>query len=100
MTLNLRGVRESGTLFAVPTYLFMVAILGMSAIGLLRGGFGDLPQGESAGLEGQATTPFDDQGLTGLAWAFLLLRAFSSGCAALTGVEAISNGVPAFRVPK
>jgi amino acid transporter len=100
MTLNLRGVRESGTLFAIPTYLFMVAILGMSAVGLLRALFGDLPQVESAGLEVQATTPFDSQGLTGLAWAFLLLRAFSSGCAALTGVEAISNGVPAFRVPK
>src|SRR3954466_5292639 len=100
MTLNLRGVRESGTLFAIPTYLFMVAILGMSAIGLLRGLFGDLPQVESAGLEVQATTPFDTQGLNGLAWGFLLLRAFSSGCAALTGVEAISNGVPAFKVPK
>ncbi len=100
MTMNLRGVRESGTLFAVPTYLFMFAILGMAAIGLLRALFGELPQVESAGLEVRATSPFDSQGLTGLAWAFLLLRAFSSGCAALTGVEAISNGVPAFRVPK
>src|SRR5437764_11751223 len=62
--------------------------------------FGELPQVESAGLEVQPMSPFDNQGLTGLAWAFLLLRAFSSGCAALTGVEAISNGVPAFRVPK
>ncbi|HYY09421.1 MAG TPA: APC family permease, partial [Kineosporiaceae bacterium] len=100
MTMNLRGVRESGTLFAVPTYLFMVAIVGMSAVGLARGLFGDLPQVESAGLEVRALSPFDGQGLTGLAWGFLLLRAFSSGCAALTGVEAISNGVPAFKVPK
>src|SRR5918911_2947550 len=100
MTMNLRGVRESGTLFAVPTYLFMVAILGMAAIGVPRGVLGDLPQVESAGLEVRTLSPFDSQGLTGLAWGFLLLRAFSSGCAALTGVEAISNGVPAFKVPK
>ena len=101
MTMNLRGVRESGTLFAVPTYLFMVAILGM--VGHRPAACpvsATLPQVESAGLEVRATSPFDSQGLTGLAWAFLLLRAFSSGCAALTGVEAISNGVPAFKVPK
>ncbi len=100
MTMNLRGVRESGTLFAVPTYLFMFAIIGMSVVGLARLVFGDLPLVESAGLEIRTQTPFDNQGLTGLAWSFLLLRAFSSGCAALTGVEAISNGVPAFKVPK
>src|SRR5437764_4447772 len=62
--------------------------------------FGELPQVESAGLEVQPMSPFDNQGLTGLAWAFLLLRSFASGCTALTGVEAISNGVPAFRKPK
>ncbi len=101
MTLNLRGVRESGSLFAVPSYLFMVAILGMSAFGLLQALTGDLPQVESAGLEIAPHGSFDDSGaLAGLAWGFLLLRAFSSGCAALTGVEAISNGVPAFRHPK
>ncbi|MBA3908064.1 MAG: APC family permease, partial [Pseudonocardiales bacterium] len=100
MTMNLRGVRESGTLFAIPTYLFMVAILGMSIIGFARLTFGDLPQVESAGLEIRAQAPFATDGLGGLAWGFLLLRAFSSGCAALTGVEAISNGVPAFKVPK
>ncbi len=101
MTLNLRGVRESGSLFAVPSYLFMVAILGMSAFGLVQALTGDLPQVESAGLEIAPHGSFDDgAALTGLAWGFLLLRAFSSGCAALTGVEAISNGVPAFRRPK
>src|SRR5438067_7179664 len=51
MTMNLRGVRESGTLFAVPTYLFMFAIIGMSVVGLARLVFGDLPLVESAGLE-------------------------------------------------
>jgi amino acid transporter len=100
MTMNLRGVRESGTLFAVPTYLFMFAIIGMGLLGIIRLLAGNLPLVESAGLEIAPQPPFDVQGIGGLAWAFLLLRAFSSGCAALTGVEAISNGVPAFRVPK
>src|SRR3954468_2032656 len=100
MTMNLRGVRESGTLFAVPTYLFMFAIIGMALIGFARLALGDLPLVESADLEIATQSPFDAQGLAGVAWAFLLLRAFSSGCAALTGVEAISNGVPAFKVPK
>ena len=99
MTMNLRGVRESGTAFAVPTYAFMLSILGMSAYGFARYVFGDLPQVESAGFDILPESQFSE-GLTGLAWGFLLLRAFSSGCAALTGVEAISNGVPAFRKPK
>jgi len=100
MAMNLRGVRESGTAFAVPTYLFMLAILGMAAWGFTRYLVGDgIPPVESANLRPPADEQFDD-GFTGLAAAFLLLRAFSSGCAALTGVEAISNGVPAFRKPK
>ena len=99
MTMNLRGVRESGTAFALPTYVFMVAILGMCAFGLLRAALGDLPPAESAALEIEAHSGYEE-GVTGLAGAFLLLRAFSSGCAALTGVEAISNGVPAFTRPK
>ncbi len=99
MTMNLRGVKESGSAFAAPTYVFMVAILGMSAYGLLRFAFGDLPPVESAGLTIVPSSEYSN-GVTGLAGAFLLLRAFSSGCAALTGVEAISNGVPAFQKPK
>jgi len=99
MTTNLRGVRESGTFFAVPTYLFMVSILGMCGFGFVRFVTGTLPQAESASLN-LVAEPGYEQGLAGLAGGFLLLRAFSSGCAALTGVEAISNGVPAFRVPK
>jgi amino acid transporter len=99
MTMNLRGVRESGTAFAVPTYVFMAAILGMCGFGLLRHAFGDLPAVESSELTLVAEPGYSD-GITGLAGAFLLLRAFSSGCAALTGVEAISNGVPAFKKPK
>jgi amino acid transporter len=101
MAMNLRGIRESGTFFAFPTYAFMVAILGMCAYGFLRMAGGDLPDVESAGL---TITPDPDTGdvdsLTTFGLLFLLARAFSSGCAALTGVEAISNGVPAFRRPK
>jgi len=97
--LNLRGVRESGTFFAVPTYLFMLAILGMCAYGFVEMLTGDLPQAESARLHIEPDTGWD-QPLGQVALLFLLARAFSSGCAALTGVEAISNGVPAFRRPK
>jgi amino acid transporter len=101
MAMNLRGIRESGTFFAVPTYLFMFAILGMCGYAFLKLAAGDLPDVESAGL---GIVPDADTGdvdsLTTLGLMFLLARAFSSGCAALTGVEAISNGVPAFRRPK
>jgi amino acid transporter len=96
---NLRGVRESGTAFAVPTYAFMVAILGMALWGFGRYFFGNLPDVESAQFELVPESAYEE-GIVGIAGAFLLLRAFSSGCAALTGVEAISNGVPAFRKPK
>jgi amino acid transporter len=97
--MNLRGIRESGTFFAVPTYLFMVAILGMCGLGVLRWLGGDLPQVESADLQINAAPDYEGT-LSSIALVFLLARAFSSGCAALTGVEAISNGVPAFRKPK
>jgi amino acid transporter len=97
--LNLRGVRESGTLFAVPTYLFMAAILGMCLYGLLQLVTGTLPPAESADLKIEPAPGWDEP-LSQIALMFLLARAFSSGCAALTGVEAISNGVPAFRRPK
>ncbi len=97
--MNLRGVRESGTAFAFPAYFFMIAILGMALVGFIRHLFGDLPDAETAQYD-LLPEPGFEQGLTGIAGAFLLLRAFASGCAALTGVEAISNGVPAFRKPK
>jgi amino acid transporter len=96
---NLRGIRESGTFFAIPTYAFMVAIIGMSGYGLARLAAGDLPKVASADLEMVPQPGYGDS-MTTFALLFLLARAFSSGCAALTGVEAISNGVPAFRRPK
>lgn len=100
MAMNLRGVRESGTAFAVPTYGFMLAILGMSAWGFIREFLGEgLSDAPSASFSLLPEEQFVD-GFTGAAAAFLLLRAFASGSATLTGVEAIANGVPAFRKPK
>ncbi|WP_406304964.1 APC family permease [Streptomyces sp. NBC_00879] len=96
--MNLRGVRESGQLFATPTYLFIGGVLIMVGTGLFRYLMGDAPVAESAAY-GIKAAP-GDADLAGLALVMLVLRAFSSGCTALTGVEAISNGVPAFRKPK
>jgi amino acid transporter len=87
---NLRGLRESGKIFAAPTYLFVVSILGMIAWGLAGAALGRVPEEPYAphapGLEG-----------IGL---FLFMRAFAAGCTALTGVEAVSDGVPAFKPPE
>jgi amino acid transporter len=91
---NLRGIRESSKAFAVPTYLFIASIAFMLIIGIGRTLLGDAPVAESAGYAVQA------ESLTQAGIVLLLLRSFASGCAALTGVEAIANGVPAFRHPK
>ena len=93
--LNLRGVRESGTLFAIPTYAFIFGIFAMIITAAVRWAAGDTMLAESANWEIEPEATF-----AGAALVFLLARAFSSGCTALTGVEAISNGVPAFRKPK
>ncbi|HTF07564.1 MAG TPA: APC family permease, partial [Asanoa sp.] len=94
--INLRGLRESGNAFAIPTYGFIIIIVGMLLTGFFRiFVLGDDLQAPSAGLHIAA-----EHDVAGFAMVFLLLRAFSSGAAALTGVEAISNGVPAFRPPK
>jgi amino acid transporter len=93
--MNLRGVRESGAAFAIPTYGFMIGIFAMVAWGLFQLATGTDLRAESSGFELRS-----EASLAGFAYFFLILRAFSSGCAALTGVEAISNGVPAFRKPK
>ncbi|MEU8527034.1 MULTISPECIES: APC family permease [Streptomyces] len=95
--MNLRGVKESGSLFAIPTYIFVAGVFIMIAWGAYRGiVLGDTMMAPTADFEIKP----EHAGLSGFALVFLLLRAFSSGCAALTGVEAISNGVPAFRKPK
>ncbi|HEY0531493.1 MAG TPA: APC family permease [Actinoplanes sp.] len=95
--LNLRGLREAGTAFAFPTYAFIVVVVVMVLTGLFRiFVLGDHLQAESANL----TFTAQHSNLSSFAFGYLLLRTFSSGCAALTGVEAISNGVPAFKPPK
>lgn len=85
---NLRGVRESATVFAYPTYLFIFSFIIMIITGVVRIAMGDIPDTAPIIHESYPVVPL-----------FLLLRAFSSGCTALTGVEAISNGIPIFREP-
>lgn len=93
--INLRGVKESGRLFALPTYIYIFSLAAMLGIGLFRSYFGEIDP-----------VPFDPEKFEGLRQAggnltlFLLLRGFSSGAVALSGVEAISNGVPAFQKPE
>jgi len=94
--MNLRGVRESGRAFALPTYAFIAGVFLMVGLGLGQTLLGSRPVAESAGWDIRP----EHTGIAGLALVVLALRAFSSGCTALTGVEAISNGVPAFRKPK
>src|SRR6201986_889591 len=97
MALNLRGIRESGVAFAIPTYAFIVGVVVMIGWGRIRiYVLGNPLRAESAGFQMHA----EHGQIVGFAFAFLLARSFSSGCAALTGVEAISNGVPAFQKPK
>ena len=96
--MNLRGVRESGKAFAVPVYAFIVGVIGMGIVGVVQAVTGSLGHADSAQFT--LIPEPDHEAMVGIASAFLLLRAFSSGCAALTGVEAISNGVPAFKKPK
>ena len=91
---NLRGVSESSKAFAIPTYLFIASIAVMIVAALVRTAMGDAPVAESAGFDVKG------ESLGQAALALLLLRAFASGCSALTGVEAISNGIQAFRRPK
>ncbi len=93
MLMNLRGVKESGAAFAVPTYFFILTMFLTVGTGLLRYAFGTL---------GSVPNPpaLDTLGTAGAITPFLLLHAFSSGTAALTGVEAISNGITAFKEPR
>lgn len=94
--INLRGVKESGTFFAIPTYAFVVGMFVMIVIGLFRILSGDIP--DSAPIAGQ---PLHDTTETvHTLTLFLVLRAFAGGCTALTGIEAISNGIPAFQKPE
>jgi amino acid transporter len=88
---NLRGAKESGTLFAGPTYLFIFSVLFMLIVGTVRQALSPAAAAAGPMPEMRAIQPLT---------LFLLLHAFASGCAALTGIEAISNGIPAFRPPE
>lgn len=90
---NLRGIRESGQIFAVPTYFFILSILTLLAVGFFK-----VVTGTAVPLDA-GDSPVNPAQLGALS-TFLVLRAFSNGCTALTGVEAISNGVPAFEPPE
>jgi amino acid transporter len=95
MLMNLRGIRESGRAFAIPTYVYVVSILGLIGVGVFRALTGTLPDyvPPADWLE------MELQGVEVLG-LFLILRAFASGSVALTGTEAVSNGVPAFKPPE
>ena len=93
--LNLRGVKESGALFAIPTYIFIGSIFIMIGTAVFRSVRGDTMMAESATWE-----IAQQNAITGLALVFLVARSFSSGTTALTGIEAVANGVPSFREPK
>jgi len=98
--INLRGIRESGFSFAIPTYVFISTVFLMIGTGLYKVIFlGQTLVTTSTGYEVEAAHEFLDNP-TQVAVVLLLLRAFASGCSALTGIEAIANGVPAFREPK
>jgi amino acid transporter len=94
---NLRGIREAGKLFAIPTYVYVLSVGAMIGIGLWRLAVSDLPPIAYAPGE-PGLLP--QEGAVGAVTVFLVLRAFASGTTALTGVEAISNGVSAFRAPE
>ncbi len=96
---NLRGVKESGRIFAVPTYFFIATMVVLLGIGLSKAFFGHLPV-ESLHRPGLVEVGHKGNGFLMGATLFVFLRAFASGGAAVTGVEAISNGVPAFKPPE
>lgn len=97
---NLRGSRESSRALALPTYAFLACVVVVGVVGAVRYFSESLPLAESARYEMVPTSPGASETLLTMGGAFLVARAFSSGCAALTGVEAISNGVPSFKQPK
>lgn len=91
--INLRGISESGRVFSIPTYVYVVGMLGLIGYGMFRALTGNLPDyaPPATWVEGHATEPLA---------LLLILRAFASGSVALTGTEAVSNGVPAFKPPE
>jgi amino acid transporter len=97
---NLRGIREAGKAFALPTYLFTGSILLMIAVGLVREVLGNLHPQDVHNLSGTVKVGAGTAGLTALALIFTLARSFANGGSSLTGIEAVSNAVSAFRPPE
>src|SRR5215470_14095328 len=97
---NLRGIKEAGRIFAVPTYLFSGAVILMIVVGLIREVFGDLPKYDPHSLPDHYTLGTSTAGLISFAMILTLLRAFANGGASLTGIEAVSDAVGAFRPPE
>ncbi len=97
---NLRGIREAGRSFAVPTYLFSVSVILMIVVGLLREATGSLPIYHPGAGADLVTGAPSHSGLIAIGMIFVLLRAFANGGSSLTGIEAVSNAVSAFRPPE
>ena len=97
---NLRGIREAGKIFALPTYLFSGSVILMIVVGLVREALGKLPQQNIYDLHGLYKIGSGASSVTSLVLIFTLLRAFANGGASLTGIEAVSNAVSAFKPPE
>jgi amino acid transporter len=97
---NLRGIREAGKIFALPTYLFAGSVILMIVVGIVREALGNLPQQDIYALHGLYPIGTGTSSVTNLVVIFVLLKAFANGGASLTGIEAVSNAVSAFRPPE
>ena len=97
---NLRGIKEAGRIFAVPTFLFSGAVILMIVVGLIREALGDLPKYDPHALHGTYPIGSGTAGIITFAMILTLLRAFANGGASLTGIEAVSDAVGAFRPPE
>ena len=97
---NLRGIREAGKIFALPTYLFAGSVILMIVVGLIREALGNLPQQDIYALHGLYPIGTGTSSVTNLVVIFVLLKAFANGGASLTGIEAVSNAVSAFKPPE
>ena len=97
---NLRGIREAGKIFALPTYLFSGSVILMIVVGIVREALGNLPQQNIYALHGLYKIGSGTSGVTSLVIIFVLLKAFANGGASLTGIEAVSNAVSAFKPPE
>ena len=97
---NLRGIREAGKIFALPTYLFSGSVILMIVVGIVREALGNLPQQNIYALHGLYPIGTGTSNVTSLVIIFVLLKAFANGGASLTGIEAVSNAVSAFKPPE